>query len=213
MRVPGMIVALTGAICTLMATDVVAAPTTKPARPLNVVVVTGGHGFDIRAFPKLFEGYDDIHVTHYAMKGYTEIFDDAHMKDWPYDAVVFYSMTQVFPEDRKANFLKLLNKGVGVVSLHHNIWAYPDWPEFARIIGGRQFAKDMEFEGKSWKQSTYKHGIAIKVRVEEPNHPLTAGLTDWTIEDETYHGLWIDPDAKILRNTSPVCNGFHRQCR
>ena len=68
-------------------------PATKPGRPLNVVVVTGGHGFDVKAFPKLFDGHPDLNVTHFAMKGYTEIFDEEHVKNWKYDVIVFYSMT------------------------------------------------------------------------------------------------------------------------
>lgn len=189
-------------IVTLVGLSAGAEPTTKPAHPVNVVVVTGGHGYDVKAFPKLFEGHPDLTVTHYPMKGYTEIFDEEHVKDWHYDVVVFYSMTQVFPEDRRQRFLSLLDKGVGVVSLHHNVWAYNDWPEFSKIIGGRQFSKPAEFDGKSWPQSTYKHGVAIPVHVEEPSHPITAGLKDWTIEDETYHGLWLDPDAKVLLTTT-----------
>lgn len=173
--------------------------TTKPARPLNIVVITGGHGFDQKAFPKLFDGYPDINTTFVALKAYTEIFDD--VKDWKYDVIVFYNMTQIIPEDRRTNFLSLLDRGIGVVSLHHNIWAYQEWPEFAKIIGGKQFAKPSEFEGKTWPQSTYKHGVDIKVHVEDKDHPVTAGLSDFTIRDETYHGLWLDPDVKLLLTT------------
>jgi type 1 glutamine amidotransferase len=179
-----------------------AEPATKPSRVINAVVVTGGHAYDVKAFPHLFEGFDDVRVTHYPMKGYTEIFDEEHLKDWKYDVVVFYSMTQVFPEDRRQRFLQLLDKGVGVVSLHHNVWAYNDWPEFSKIIGGRQFSKAAEFDGKNWPQSTYRHGVAIPVHVEDASHPITAGISDWTIEDETYHGLWLDPDVKLLLTTT-----------
>src|SRR4051794_37207506 len=154
----------------------------KPARRLNVVVITGGHAYDTAAFPKLFEGYDDIVPTYVALKGYTEIFED--IKDWKYDVIVFYNMTQVFPGNRRANFLSLLDRGVGVVSLHHNIWAYQNWPEFAKIIGGKQFAKDSEFDGKARRQSTYQHDVDFKVHVEQKDHPITAGLTDFAIHDE-----------------------------
>jgi type 1 glutamine amidotransferase len=176
-----------------------AEPATKPARPLNVVVLTGGHAFDTKAFPKLFEGYEDIHPTHVALKGDTEIFEDIH--DWKYDVIVFYNMTQVFPENRRASFLALLDRGVGVVSLHHNIWAYPDWPEFAKIIGGKQFPKETEFEGKAWPKSTYQHDTDFKIHVEKPNHPITAGLADFSLRDESYHGLWLDPAATVLLTT------------
>jgi gamma-glutamyltranspeptidase/glutathione hydrolase len=191
-----------------------AAPATQPTmRPLNVVVITGGHGFDVKAFPKLFEGYPDLKVTHVALKAHTEIFDE--IKDWPYDAIVFYNMTQIFPEDRQKNFLALLDRGVGVVSLHHNIWAYQDWAEFAHIIGGKQFAKESQFEGKTYPQSTYQHGVDIPCHVEDATHPVTAGLPpDFTLQDETYHGLWLDPDVKVLLTTSaPTADRALAWCR
>ena len=37
-----------------------AGPADPPAKPIRAVVVTGGHGFDEKAFPKLFEGHPDI---------------------------------------------------------------------------------------------------------------------------------------------------------
>src|SRR5258706_2316253 len=175
-------------------------PATKPSRRLNVVVITGGHAYDAGAFPKLFEGYDDIVPTYVALKGYSEIFED--IKGWKYDVIVFYNMTQVFPENRRANFLSLLDRGVGVVSLHHNIWGYQDWPEFAKIIGGKQFAKDSQFEGKQYPQSTYQHDVDFKVHVEQKDHSITAGLADFTLRDESYHGLWLDPDVKVLLTTN-----------
>ena len=141
-----------------------------------------------------------------ALKGYSEIFED--IKDWPYDVIVFYNMTQVMPENRRANFLALLDRGVGVVSLHHNIWAYQDWPEFARIIGGRQFSKDSEFDGKSWPKSTYQHDVEIKVHVETPGHAITEGIADFTVRDETYHGLWLDPDVKLLFTTDEPTSNY-----
>jgi type 1 glutamine amidotransferase len=196
-RIAGILIALTVA-CALRPARA-AEPATKPARALNVVVITGGHAFDAKAFPKLFDGYDDIHPTFVALKAYTEIFEDIH--DWKYDVIVFYNMTQIIPENRRAHFLALLERGVGVVSLHHNIWAYQDWPEFAKIIGGKQFAKPSEFDGKTWPQSTYRHDTDFKVHVEQANHPITAGIADFAIRDESYHGLWLDPAATVLLTT------------
>ena len=169
-------------------------------RPLEVVVVTGGHAYDTKAFPNLFAGHDDLHLTYVTIKAASELFDDAH--GWKYDVIVFYNMTQLIPEDRQKNFLTLLDRGVGVVSLHHNIWAYQEWPEFARIIGGKQFSKEQTFDGSLHPQSTYKHGVDIKVHVEDATHPITAGLADFHIVDETYHGLWLDPDAHMLLTTN-----------
>ena len=41
--------------------------------------------------------------------------------------------------------------------------------------------------------STYKHDVDFKVHVEDPNHPVTHGIKDFAIHDETYgkiDGAW-----------------------
>ena len=186
------------AIALLLSTSLLAA-TQPTTRPIEVIVVTGGHDYDTKVFPNLFAWHDDLHITYFTIKGSSELFDD--VSGWKYDVIVFYSMTQIIPEDRQKNFLALLERGVGVVSLHHNIWAYQEWPKFGRIIGGKQFSKDQTFDASFHAKSTYKHGVEIKVHVEQPTHPITAGLTDFTVTDETYHGLWLDPESKVLLTT------------
>ena len=47
------------------------------------------------------------------------------------------------------------------------------------------------------KTSTYKHAQDMNVKVAL-QHPVTAGVLDMRIHDETYKGMWISPDAKVL---------------
>jgi len=54
--------------------------------PINVVVVTGGHGFDHDPFLALFEGYDDITYVEAEQKDHSELFED--ISDWDYDVIV-----------------------------------------------------------------------------------------------------------------------------
>ena len=37
--------------------------------------------------------------------------------------------------------------------------------------------------------------------MELVDHPITAGLADFALRDESYHGLWIDPEATVLLTT------------
>lgn len=165
---------------------------------LNVVVVTGGHEFDTKAFPKVFEGYPDIQVTFAQQKDHSELFED--ISDWKYDVIVFYNMTQKISEKRRENFLKLLDRGVGLVPMHHTLGAYQEWPEYSKIIGGRYFLKEEEWEGAKRAGSTYKHDIDMKVHVEA-DHPVTSGVKDFEIHDEGYKGQWRDPSATLLLST------------
>ena len=98
-----------------------------------MVVLTGGHDFVKRDFSKLFQGYDDITYKHLSQKAGGEVFED--IADWPYDVIVLYNFNQQITPKQQKNFLKLLDKGVGLVILHHAIAAYDQWPLFAKISG------------------------------------------------------------------------------
>ena len=76
-----------------------AAQVSAPAA--SSTIITGGHAYDTAAFPKLFEGYEDIKPTFVALKGYTEIFED--IKDWKYDVIVFAPVCSRLP----ANVIRL----------------------------------------------------------------------------------------------------------
>ena len=105
----------------------------EAGKVLKIVVVTGGHGFSEKPFFEMFGSMKGIEYTHVALKDESEIFED--ISAWPYDVIVLYNMTQKMSEKRRANFLKLMDKGVGLVVLHHAIAAYGAWPVFKKISG------------------------------------------------------------------------------
>lgn len=91
--------------------------------PLKVVVVTGGHGFEHDPFFKIFGQIEQIKYVEAVQKDHSELFED--IGKWDYDVIVFYNMTQNISEQRRKNFLALLDKGVGVVALHHTMGRIP----------------------------------------------------------------------------------------
>jgi uncharacterized protein len=168
-------------------------------RPLNIVVLTGGHDFDRNAFPRLFQGHDDLNFEIIALKDHSEIFED--IAGFKYDLIVLYNMTQRISEKRRANFVALLERGVGLVALHHSICAFQEWPEYNRIIGARYFQKAETFDGREYARSSYKHNVDMPIRVVDDAHPITRGIRDFVLHDETYKGQWIDPEAHLLLST------------
>ncbi len=171
----------------------------KGLRSLQVVVVTGGHDYDKKAFPDLFKGHEGVQFAYFEQKT-GELFED--ISAWKYDVIVLYNMNKQISPKQQENFLKLLNKGVGVVALHHCIAAWPQWTQWSRIIGGRYFEQPGKFAGKDYPGSTYLHDVKVKVKVEAVNHPITAGVKDFELMDETYRGQWVDPDATLLLSTT-----------
>ncbi|GAG19771.1 unnamed protein product, partial [marine sediment metagenome] len=128
----------------------------KPAeakKKLRVLVVTGGHGYDKKRFPKTFEGHDDI---EFKIQGGSPF---ENISAWKYDAMVLFNFKQKISKTQRANFLKLLKDGVGLVVMHHAIAAYPGWLEYEKIIGATYVLKAVERDGVKYARPVWKHGV------------------------------------------------------
>lgn len=176
-------------------------PGNQPAgievEPVRAVVVTGGHNFDKEAFLAMFAAIEDVEFVHAVQKDHSEIFES--IDHWPYDVIVLYNMTQEISEKRRANFIKLLDDGVGVVMMHHAVAAYQGWDEYRRIVGGKYYLKaDKE---KKIEASTFKHGTDTRLYVTDKKHPVTQGINDFTVHDETYKNVVFDKGNTPLMTT------------
>lgn len=166
---------------------------------LKVVVVTGGHGFEHDPFFEVFDGMETVNYVEAVQKDHSELFED--ITDWDYDVVVFYNMTQNISPKRQRNFVKLLSQGIGVVALHHTMGAYQEWPEFKRIIGAKYYTKEAVEDGVTHGKASFKHDVDMKVHVTNKNHPITKGMRDFTIHDESYKNCWFDEENQVLLTT------------
>lgn len=164
--------------------------------PVSIVIVTGGHDFDQQAFVRIFDEMPGIRWRPFELKDDSELFED--VSAWDYDVIVFYNMTQSISERRKANFLALMDRGVGVIALHHSMVSFQDWPEYKKIIGCRYYLDETEDSDVTWPASTYKHDVQMPVKIADKHHPVTAGIDDFQLFDETYKGYSLEPDNHIL---------------
>lgn len=132
----------------------------------------------------MFEAIPGVVATHVA-------YPEAAEKLKPeladtYDVIVFHDMwAKGIPADQQQAFLELLRRGIGVVALHHTMAAHQDWPAYKEMIGGRYYLKERKVDGKTLPKSRYSHGQDIHVHIAKPDHPITAGMKDFTIHDET----------------------------
>jgi len=171
----------------------------KPKEKIKVVVVTGGHGFEREPFLWLFKGHGDIEYVEAQQKDHSEIFED--ISKWDYDVIVLYNMTQNISPKRQKNFVGLLKRGVGVVALHHNMGSFQQWDEYRKIIGAKYYLKPVEQAGKMRQASTYKHDVDIAVQIKDAAHPITRGVSDFVIRDETYKNCGFERDNHVLLST------------
>jgi type 1 glutamine amidotransferase len=164
----------------------------EPAKKLRVLVVAGGHDYEVEPFRKIFKNYADMDCTFVEEKTGGEAIDD--IENWPYDALVLYNYERKTTDKQKENFLKLLDRGVGLVVLHHGIYGYLPWPEYRKVVG---FKTGLN----AWKDD-----VDYKIHVEDAKHPITQGVTDFPIKDETYLGYVVDPKVHVILTTDEPLN-------
>ena len=56
-------------------------------------------------------------------------------------------------------------------------------------------------DGKKYGPSGATDDQDIRVTVVDKQHPITKGISDFTIHDETYHKYYTSPDVKVLLTT------------
>lgn len=76
----------------------------------------------------------------------------------------------------KNSFADFLRKGGGLAVIHAGVASFAGWPEFGEIVGAR-------FDNHPWDA-----GSTVVLRIEEPDHPLTAAFEEpfFTVTDEIY---------------------------
>ena len=152
------------------------------AKPLKVVILVGGHGYDTKNFPKAWGGHEDIQCEVWKGKPYT-VFDD--ISKFKYDAILLFNLSSGITDVQKANLLKLLEKGVGLVVWHHALADCQNWPEFEKIAGCKFWMRPGVKDGKKIGKSSAGHA-RLKMHIANADHPITKGMKDFEIQGEWY---------------------------
>jgi type 1 glutamine amidotransferase len=169
---------------------------------ISVMVVTGGHSFDTLEFIEMFESIPGITFDTVFQPRANSMIASGEAEN--YDLFVLYDMWQEADSNVLDGYLNLLEKGKGMVILHHSLVSYQSWDEFKNIIGGKYYEKWSGAE--EGKMSTYKHDIDIDVKVSSEQHPVTKSIHNFTIHDEGYGNIEVNPDVKVLLTTDhPDC--------
>jgi uncharacterized protein len=169
------------------------------ADKIRVLVVTGGHDFEQEPFFKLFKDNPDISYRAVEHPHAQALLKAEAAKD--YDVLVLYDMHQEITDEAKADFIARLKEGKGLVVLHHAIADYQLWPEYAKIIGARYYLEKTKVNGVEKPRSAYKHGMHFTIHVADPKHPVTRGVNDFPIVDETYNLFDVAKGCHVLLTT------------
>ena len=172
----------------------------QPSKPIRILVITGGHDYKIEQFNQMLSSLGE-NITYQIAElpaAYDNFLPENRNK---YDVLVFYHMWQKITDEQANVLAGCIMDGKPLVVLHHSICAYDDWPEYINIIGGKYFHKPTIVKGKEYPASTYIHDIHFKVRIVDPENPVTKGLTDFDIFDETYKGYYVGVGITPLLTT------------
>jgi len=169
-------------------------------KPIRILVVTGGHGYKTEEFNQML-GSLGSGITYMVaeLPSAYEMFMPGNRDK--YDVLVFYHMWQKITGEQAEVFVDCIKKGKPVVALHHSICAFDDWPEYWNIIGGKYFHKPTTVNGREYPACSYIHDLHFTVKNANPGHPVTKGITDFAIFDETYKGYYVEDGVTPLLTT------------
>lgn len=164
--------------------------------PRQLLVTARGHPYERDAFVALLDDLDDFGWSLVEQPAAARLLNPSLVGE--YAACLCYDMPGVdftaadapglvAPDTGfQEGYLALLEAGMGMVFMHHSIAAWPAWPEYAEIVGGRFHYRAAELRGHSWPDSGYRHKVTHRVSVLG-DHPVTAGLPGtFEMTDELY---------------------------
>jgi type 1 glutamine amidotransferase len=176
------------------------------AKPIRILVITGGHDYNIEKFNQMLESLgDNISFKVAELPGAYTMFQPENRDR--YDVLVFYHMYQEITNEQAVVFADCIKSGKPLVVLHHSICAYDNWPEYWAIIGGKYFHKPTTLNGKEYSACSYIHDLHFKVSVSDPGNPVTKGIDDFEIFDETYKGFYVEEGVTPLLTTDEPSSG------
>ncbi|GIX07197.1 MAG: hypothetical protein KatS3mg115_1600 [Candidatus Poribacteria bacterium] len=141
------------------------------SRSPEIVVVTGNHPFRERAFDAMLQALRGVCARRLPLESLlTETVPSQA------EGYLFYNFHQEEPDSSVRGWIEsLLERGVGLVVLHHALLAWPTWPLWDCIVGA---------SGRD--EFSYYPAQRLTVRVADREHPIVRGVTDWEMTDETY---------------------------
>lgn len=182
---------------------------------LRVLVVTAGHSFEADPFFEMFRADSGIQWENVEQPEAMACFGADQLGRW--DTIVMYDMPGISfvdgesvlidpPGDFQRRFLEMLEAGQGFVFLHHAMSAWPSWPEYADIIGGRFHYTPGELHGTMWPDSGYHFDVTHHVSLTDPGHPICEGVEDgFELTDELYMVPILEGNlVPLLRTDAPM---------
>ncbi|MDO5581942.1 MAG: ThuA domain-containing protein [Planctomycetia bacterium] len=182
--------------CTLFASTAFA----QTIKPIRILLVVGGHGYDKPNLHKMLKEMPGAVLTEISLPESQDLLKPGLEKN--YDVVVFHDQSR-FPlsDSQKKNMEDLWANGMPTVMLHHALISHNDFPFMRDLFGCAYLVKPLEINGTKYPASSYFKPTDVPFIIKDKDHPITRGISDFTINDEVFDGLYLNPGIHVLAET------------
>ena len=171
-------------------------------QPTKVMVIVGGHAYDTTEFYDMFRTFESIEFDSVSHPRAMQVLASDQVNS--YDVLLFYDFLPGMPLKDSVVYLELSRKGVPLLFMHHALGNFQKWEGYTQFVGGKYVMPG--FGSDSSKLSDFAHDIELEVKILDPEHPISAGLSSFHIHDEGYSNIQLAKDIHPLFGTS------HPQC-
>jgi hypothetical protein len=161
---------------------------------LEVAVLVENHPYDVIGFQKMLDSFEDCKC--YVQPVDLFVRDDENRGK--YDTVLWYNINWDPPEEGGV-LCKYLENEIGgspqgIVLIHHALLNFQNWDLYTGICGLRERGAGIGFK--------YFPDETVKQHIHDTDHPITRGISGFTLTDETYNiGEPEEPGNHLLIST------------
>jgi len=143
-----------------------------------VAVLVENHEYDVISFQRMLESFTDCECFVQPL----DLFVRDSVNRERYETVLYYNMNIPQPEAdsplRKYMEQRLGETSQGIILVHHALLSFKHWDLYTEVSGVSVRLEDGLFR--------YYQNQKVEVHVVDKTNPITAGLQDFTLTDETY---------------------------
>ena len=158
--------------------------------PLRVRLVTGGHAHD----PEFYAAFTGDPRFSVSVEPHPRAYQGGTGR---LDVLVLYDMIKASDPKTREWLTRWVESGKGLVVLHHAICSFEDWEWWGDEVVGARY---LNSPSRGLPPSTFFHDLDLSIEVAK-KHPVTAGVDNFKIFDETYKGMWYAPNLDVLLTT------------
>ena len=161
---------------------------------LQVAVLVENHEYDVIEFQKMLDSFTDCKC--YVQPVDLFVKDDNNRKK--YDTVLWYNINWDPPKEEGV-LKKYLENEIGeyrqgIVLVHHALLNFQNWDLYTQICGLKERGANVGFK--------YTQNETVNLHILNTGHPITNGISDFSIIDETYQiGEPEEPGNTVLIST------------